>query len=247
MNMFPSRRPSLSDSDALARSALQHHFDSLEQQHEAASLGMWVFLVTEIMFFGGIITAYVVYRSFYPAAFADASSHLDITLGGVNTAVLICSSLTMALAVHGSQVGNRKALIRFLFLTALLGLAFLGIKGLEYADKFKHHLVPGSGFSYPGTDAGQVQLFFSVYFAMTGLHALHMIIGVGVLAVLLVKACRGAYTPAYHTPVEDVGAVLAFRRYCVDLFVSVALSDWAPPLRSRWAFRAPSGWLRIQP
>ena len=205
MNMFPSGRPSLSDRDAVARTALQHHFDSLEQQHEASSLGMWVFLVTEIMFFGALFTAYVVYRTFYPAAFADASSHLDITLGGVNTAVLICSSLTMALAVRGAQVGNRKELIIFLILTSLLGLAFLGIKSVEYADKFKHHLVPGSGFSYPSTDARQVQLFFSVYFAMTGLHALHMIIGIGVLAVLLVKACRGAYTPEYHTPVEMSG------------------------------------------
>jgi len=195
----------LSDSDAVDRSALQHHFDSLEQQREASSLGMWVFLVTEIMFFGGLFTAYVVYRTFNPAAFADASSHLDITLGGVNTAVLICSSLTMALAVHGAQVGNRKALIIFLIITSLLGLTFLGIKGIEYADKFKHHLVPGSGFAYPGTAARQVQLFFSLYFAMTGLHALHMIIGIGVMAVLLVKACRGAYTPAYHTPVEVSG------------------------------------------
>jgi cytochrome c oxidase subunit 3 len=195
----------LSDSDALAPSGLQHHFDSLEQQNEASSLGMWVFLVTEVMFFGGMFTAYIVYRTFYPAAFADASHHLDITLGGVNTAVLICSSLTMALAVHGSQVGNRKALIGFLILTALLGLTFLGIKAVEYADKFEHHLVPGSAFSYPGPDARQVQLFFSVYFAMTGLHALHMIIGVGVLSVLLIKACRGAYSPAYHTPVEVSG------------------------------------------
>jgi cytochrome c oxidase subunit III len=195
----------LSDSDALARSGLQHHFDSLDQQHEASSLGMWVFLVTEVMFFGGIFTAYVVYRTFYPSAFADASRHLDITLGAVNTAVLICSSLTMALAVHGSQVGSRKALIAFLVLTALLGLTFLGIKAVEYADKFEHHLVPGSAFSYPGPDARQVQLFFSVYFAMTGLHALHMIIGVGVLSVLVIKASRGVYSAAYHTPVEVSG------------------------------------------
>src|SRR5262249_6621030 len=141
MNMSLSRRPSLSDSDAVAHSGLQHHFDSLEQQREASSLGMWVFLVTEIMFFGGMFTAYVVYRTFYLGPFPAASSHLDITLGAVNTAVLICSSLTMALAVHGSQVGNRKALIGFLILTSLLGLTFLGIKGVEYADKFKHHLV----------------------------------------------------------------------------------------------------------
>jgi cytochrome c oxidase subunit 3 len=189
-----------------AHSALAHHFDNLEQQREAGSLGMWVFLITEVMFFGGMFTAYIIYRIFYPGAFAGASRHLDVTLGGINTAVLICSSLTMALAVYGSQVGSRKMLVGFLILTLLLGTAFLGIKFTEYYHKFEEHLVPGSSFAYPDPDARrQVELFFSLYFAMTGLHALHMVIGVGVLAVLIFQAWRGRFSPAYHTPVELSG------------------------------------------
>ncbi len=185
---------------------LAHHFDSMAQQREASSLGMWVFLVTEIMFFGGMFTAYMVYRTYYPAAFAGASHHLNIVLGGINTAVLICSSLTMALAVLGSQVGNRRMLAGFLVLTILLGLIFLGIKAVEYHHKFEEHLVPGPNFRYPqGQHVQQMQLFFSIYFAMTGMHALHMVIGIVTLGVLLVLSLRGRYTPEYHAPVELTG------------------------------------------
>ena len=185
---------------------LAHHFDSMAQQREASSLGMWVFLVTEIMFFGGMFTAYMVYRTYYPGAFAGASHHLNIVLGGINTAVLICSSLTMALAVLGSQVGNRKMLAGFLVLTILLGLTFLGIKAVEYHHKFEEHLVPGPNFRYPeGQHAQQMQLFFSIYFAMTGMHALHMVIGVVALSVLLWFGLQGRYTPEYHAPVELTG------------------------------------------
>jgi len=166
---------------------------------------MWVFLVTEIMFFGGVFTVYLVYRTFYPEAFADASRHLDLVLGGLNTIVLICSSLTMALAVYSAQVGNRKMLMRFLVMTLLLGMVFLGIKAVEYAQKFEHHLVPGAAFTYPGPFAKQAQLFFSIYFAMTGVHALHMIIGIGVLAFLILQARRGMYTPEHHSMVELSG------------------------------------------
>jgi cytochrome c oxidase subunit III len=186
-------------------SALAHHFDTIEQQREAATLGMWVFLVTEIMFFGGMFTAYVAYRAAYPGAFAAGSGHLDIALGGINTAVLIASSLTMALAVYGSQVGNRKMLVWFLIVTILLGLVFLGIKAVEYHDKFEHHLVPGHSFSFPGSKPMSAQLFFSLYFAMTGMHALHMIIGIGLLTVLVVQASRGRFSPEYHSPVEMTG------------------------------------------
>ena len=186
-------------------SALAEQFRDLEQQREASSLGMWVFLVTEIMFFGGLFLAYTVARTTHPAAFAQASRHLDVTLGSANTAVLIVSSLTMALAVHASQVGRRRALIAFLILTIALGCTFLGIKAIEYADKFHHHLVPGSGFSFSGPEARPAELFFSLYFAMTGLHALHMVIGVGVVVVLLLRARRCRYTVQYHTPVELSG------------------------------------------
>ena len=191
----------MADSHALP----SHQFDDIEQQQEVASLGMWVFLVTEVMFFGGLFTGYAVYRAAYPAAFAEGSQHLDILLGGINTAVLIASSLTMALAVHSAQLGERSALVRFLLLTILLGLVFLGIKGLEYAHKFEEHLVPGSQFVAEGPHAPQMQLFFGFYFSMTGMHALHMVIGIGILAVLTWQAWRGHFSPGYWTPVELAG------------------------------------------
>jgi cytochrome c oxidase subunit III len=188
-----------------SRAVVLHQFDDVEQQYEAASLGMWVFLLTEIMFFGGLFTGYAVYRAAYPLAFAEGSRHLDILLGGVNTAVLIGSSLTMALAVHSAQVGERQALVRFLLLTMLLGLVFLGIKGLEYAHKFEEHLVPGQSFVAGGPHAQQIQLFFGFYFSMTGMHAVHMVIGIGILAVLARQAWRGRFSPAFFTPVELTG------------------------------------------
>jgi cytochrome c oxidase subunit III len=188
-----------------AHTVLAQHFDTIEQQREAGSLGMWIFLVTEVMFFGGLFLGYVTYRITYPEAFADASRHLDTVLGAVNTAVLICSSLTMALAVHSAQVSKRLLLLVCLGATLLLGVVFLGIKFTEYAHKFVEHLVPGRAFVYPGPYTQPAELFFSLYFAMTGLHALHMVIGVGVLAVLCVQAWRGRFSPAYHTPVELSG------------------------------------------
>ena len=184
---------------------LQHHFDSMEQQRDASSLGMWVFLVTEILFFGGLFLAYTVYRSRYPVAFAEASRHLDITLGTFNTAVLIISSLTMALAVYSAALGRRKAIILFLLATMALGGTFLGVKAVEYTHKFHDHLVPGAGFRFPGPDARPAEIFFSLYFTMTGLHAAHMIIGIGLLTVLVLQARRGRYGPGYYTPVEVSG------------------------------------------
>lgn len=166
---------------------------------------MWVFLLTEIMFFGGMFLGYTVYRLLYPEAFAEGSHHLDVVLGGINTAVLIGSSLTMALAVHAAQVGERRQLIRFLAGTLGLGLVFLGIKAIEYAHKFEAHLVPGSRFVYEGPHAPQVQLFLSFYFGMTGMHALHMLIGIGLLSVLIRLAWRGRFSPDYYTPVEMIG------------------------------------------
>lgn len=182
-----------------------HQFDTPIQQYEASTLGLWVFLVTEIMFFGGMFLGYTVYRFLYPAAFAAGSHHLDVVLGGINTAVLLGSSLTMALAVHAAQVGERQQLLRCLAGTLGLGLVFLGIKTLEYGHKFAAHLVPGSRFVYEGQHAPQVQLFFSFYFSMTGMHALHMLIGIGLLSVLIRLAWRGRFSPDYHTPVEAVG------------------------------------------
>ena len=184
---------------------LAHQFDDLEQQHEAVTLGMWAFLATEIMFFGGLFTGYTVYRSAYPEAFAAGSRILERPLGTINTAVLIASSLTMALAVRSAQLGKRQALVAFLLLTILLGSVFLGIKAVEYSHKFEHHLVPGHWFHYDGPHAQQVHLFFFFYFVMTGMHALHMVIGVGILAVLLFQSWRGRYSSLYFSPVENTG------------------------------------------
>ncbi len=187
------------------QAGLQHHFDNMEQQREAGTLGMWVFLVTEIMFFGGMFAAYILYRSFYPEAFAYASSELNALFGGINTLVLIGSSLTVVLAVRAAQTGNRRGQVIFLALTLLLGFAFLGIKTIEYAEKFEKHHIPGPGFQWDGPDAPHAQMFFFLYFALTGVHALHMIVGIGIFSVLLYFARRGRYTPEYHSPLEVGG------------------------------------------
>jgi cytochrome c oxidase subunit 3 len=193
---------------------LLHHFVDAEQQRDAASLGMWLFLATEIMFFGGMFCAYLIYRYWYYSEFAAGSRSLDITLGTVNTAVLICSSLTVALGVRAAQMGKRKLLVILLLLTIVFGFAFLGIKGVEWYDKYKEHHIPGPSFNvddlvnaYPQIhiDQQHEQIYFSLYFAMTGLHALHMIIGVGMFAFLTNYAWKGRYTPKYYTPIEMGG------------------------------------------
>jgi cytochrome c oxidase subunit III len=187
--------------------ALREQFETPAQQKEASTLGMWIFLVTEIMFFGGMFLAYAVYRSIYPNVFSTASNTLNVVIGAVNTGVLLCSSFTMVLAVRSAQIGNRKALIVFLILTMLFGGAFLGVKAYEWNEKFVEHHVPGPTFHLEGTPMqGQAQLFFSLYFAMTGVHALHMVVGVGIMLVLLFQAYAGKYTPDYYTPV-DVGGL----------------------------------------
>jgi cytochrome c oxidase subunit 3 len=185
--------------------ALAHHFDNLAQQSEASTLGMWVFLVTEVLFFGGIFAAYCVYRSWYPAAFAAASHELDVTLGTINTVVLITSSLTMALAVHAAQLGQRRLLLLFLIATMVLGGVFLGIKSVEYYHKFAEHHIPGPGFEFEKEHFRHAQIFFSLYFIMTGLHALHMIIGIGVMLVMLWWSWRGTITAEYSSPIEISG------------------------------------------
>ena len=188
-----------------ARGVLWHHFHSLEQQKDTATLGMWIFLVTEILFFGGLFAVYVVYRTAYPEAWMDGSHTLDVAVGAVNTAVLIGSSLTMAMAVHAAQLGRRGGLVVFLLATILLGGAFLGIKGVEYHHKWEENLIPGPGFDFHGQGKGHVQLFFALYFAMTGMHALHMVIGLGLLLNLVRQGLRGRFGVDYNTPVEMVG------------------------------------------
>ena len=187
------------------RAPLAHQFDSLEQQVEASTLGMWVFLVTEVLFFGGLFLTYTVYLSFYPAAFAVASHELDIVLGTTNTVVLITSSLTMALAVHAAQTGARRPLLIFLALTMFLGTVFLGIKGVEYYHKFVEHHVPGASFEFERQYARHAQIFFSLYFMMTGVHALHMVVGIGIMLVMFVLSWRGTITESYYSPIEISG------------------------------------------
>jgi cytochrome c oxidase subunit III len=186
-------------------SELRHHFDTMEQQQHAATLGMWVFLMTEVLFFGGLFLTYTVYRTWYPDMFAEASRQLNITLGAVNTIVLIGSSLTMALGVHAAQLGERRKLVLFLILTMILGSVFLGVKYFEYAEKFHHHLVPGPNFAFAAPYEQTAQLYFSLYFAMTGLHALHMIVGLGIMTVMVIWAWRGKFSAEYYTPIEISG------------------------------------------
>jgi cytochrome c oxidase subunit 3 len=184
---------------------LQHHFRDLPSQQDAATFGMWVFIAQEILFFGGLFMMYAVYRAVYPQGFAEASHHLDWKLGAFNTAVLIGSSLTMALAVHAAALGRSRQTVLWLLLTIALGSVFLGVKVVEYADKFEHHLVPGPHFQFPGPHARPAEIFYSLYFAMTGLHALHMVIGIPIIAVIAALAGRGRYGSAYYTPVEITG------------------------------------------
>lgn len=182
---------------------LQHHFHSMGQQLEASILGMWVFLVTEVMFFGGLFMAYLLYRSLYPEAWLLGSKELNELLGGLNTVVLICSSLTMALAVRAAQVGSWMGQVVNLILTIIFGTVFLVVKYFEYAAKFEHHLVPGAHFD-PARDPAQ-QLFFSLYFMMTGIHALHMVVGIVLMLIILRMAWKGRFSPEYFAPVEISG------------------------------------------
>jgi len=213
---------------------LYGHFQTLEQQKESATLGMWIFLVTEVLFFGGLFLAYTINRSAFSVAFGTGSNTLDIRLGGGNTVVLILSSLTMAMAVWSAQVGKKPLVTIFLILTLLLGGTFLGVKVIEYKQKFDHHLIPSHGFDLayraahptPADDPKAIaaekdelekalekdpdinshaQLYFSLYFGMTGLHALHMIVGAGLILWLIKNSIAGRYSPRYNTPVEVVG------------------------------------------
>lgn len=191
---------------AEAHPGLAHHFDSYEQQREASTLGVWLFIVQEIMFFGGLFMAYIVYRSAHAGAFAAGSHELDIKLGAFNTAVLIGSSLTMALGVRAAQLGKVRQLAGFLAGTIGLGAVFLGVKVVEYSAKWHHHLVPGPHFQWPDLAAKPfVQMFYNLYFAMTGLHALHMIIGMAILAWMIPTALKGRWTPKNYNFVEGVG------------------------------------------
>jgi cytochrome c oxidase subunit III len=186
-------------------SVLERHFRDLEQQRNASTLGMWIFLATEVMFFGVLFLGYTAYRVVYYESFAEGSHHLKLLLGSINTTVLLSSSLTMALAIHEAQLGRHRALVGFLLVTMLLGAVFLAIKALEYYYEYEEHLVPGLNFAFGGPNPGHVEIFFIVYFFMTGLHAFHLTVGIGLVAGIAFLAWRGRYTSEYHTPVELTG------------------------------------------
>ncbi len=195
---------------------LHHQFDDTDQQHEASSFGMWIFLCTELMFFGGMLTGYTIFRNLYPQAFAAGAHLLNWKLGATNTAVLICSSLTMALAVHAAQTGKRRQMIFFLLSTMALGLVFLDIKvqfewGHEWADKLVPglHWAPSSGllhhFAGLHVPANHVEMFMFFYFVLTSVHALHMVVGEGIMAVLVIVGLRGHLGVHRSNPVEVAG------------------------------------------
>ena len=243
---------------------LQHHFDTPEQQFDAGKLGIWLFLATEILLFGGLFCAYAIYRANHPEVFVYAHQFLDKVLGGTNTVILLCSSLTMAWAVRASQLGQRRLLIALLSLTLLGGFGFMGIKYVEYKAKWEHGLLPGTHFAHhedgeaevppaaaatpaptpkaarvaaSATDVkttikpaaqgprgtvspseaaergalshakrpSNVQIFFGIYFLMTGLHGLHVLAGMGAIVWILVRSIKGHFGPEYFTPVDFVG------------------------------------------
>jgi cytochrome c oxidase subunit 3 len=197
----------------------RHHFETQEQQREAGTFGMWLFLLTEIMFFGGMFFAYLLYRNWYNPAFVAGSNQLSIPLGTANTAILISSGFFMALAVWAAEVKKKNLLVIYLVLTTLFGLAFLGVKYFEYKEKFELHHIPGASFDVSqfinphayglkeeplAPDMAQkTQVFFFLYFAMTGMHALHMIIGIVLLVWLMWRANRGEFTAGYVAPIEN--------------------------------------------
>jgi len=188
---------------------LRVQFDTAEQQRDCSTLGMWIFLITEIMFFGGMFTAYTIYRQWYPEVFAICSSSLNAPIGATNTCILLFSSFTMVMAVRSGQVGSRKGMSTWLLSTLFFGTCFLIVKAYEWNEKFVEHHVPGTGFHFAELSAGQqgpAQIFFSLYFAMTGLHALHMVVGVGMLIWLIVQARKGIFSPKYYTPI-DIGGL----------------------------------------
>lgn len=190
----------------MSREALAEHFDDMQQQRLAAGLGMWGFLATEVLFFGVLFASYIVYRMYFPQAYLEASAHLYRWLGATNTAVLLASSFTMALAVHAAATDNSRASAGWLAVTVALGAAFMGIKAVEYYLDYKDQLVPVLNWHYEGAaDERHVKMFAILYFVMTGLHALHVTVGVGLLSVLAVFAWRHHYSAAYYTPVEMSG------------------------------------------
>jgi cytochrome c oxidase subunit 3 len=185
----------------------------LPQQHEAAELGMWAFLATEVLLFGGLVFAYAVYRFGYPADFAAAAGHTRILIGTANTAILLTSSFLVAWAVAAAKLSEARVAAILLSAAALMGVGFLALKGLEYTLEYREHLLPGSGFVFSAPNARGAKLFFLFYFIATGLHAIHLLVGIVVLALIARRAGQGAYSRTYHAPLT----VAALYWHFVDL------------------------------
>jgi len=186
-------------------SHVQHHFVDSEQQFDSAKLGMWLFLVTEILFFGGLFVAYIIYRAWNPDLFTKASVQLDTILGAANTAVLIFSSLTMAMSIREIQLNRVKRSMIYMGITILCAIFFMVVKYFEYAHKFEIGIFPGENYTFTGIDDPQASIFFSIYYMMTGLHGIHVIIGIGLIGWLILKARKGAFSSEYYTPIEITG------------------------------------------
>ncbi len=184
---------------------LQHHFADPQQQKDSAKLGTWVFLLTEVLLFGGLFCFYSIYRSWNPEIFHNAHKFLDVTLGATNTVVLIVSSLTMALAIRSMQLGNRKQTIWFLVATVLLASTFMVVKYFEYTHKIHLGQLPGKWYTFDGIAGSNPHIFFSAYFLMTGLHGFHVLGGIGLIIWLIIKTARGGFSPEYYTPIEMTG------------------------------------------
>jgi len=190
---------------------LEHHFVSTEQQFDSAKLGMWLFLITEILLFAGMFVAYAVYRQWHPEAFLEASVTLDQFLGTVNTIVLLTSSLTVALSIHYIQKDEQSKSFWSLMATLALAGVFLVIKYFEYTAKFEHGIYPGALFEPHGAkyehlaNIPYVAQFFSIYFVMTGIHGFHVVVGMGIIAWIASRVYRGHFGSDYFTHVELTG------------------------------------------
>lgn len=185
--------------------ALAHHFKSLGQQFDTAKLGIWLFLCTEIVMFGGLFVGYIIFHGLYPEMFAEGASHLDWRLGAINTIVLLASSFTMASGIHFAQTNQRKKSMIALGITVLCGLIFMVIKYFEYHHKIELGLVPGKFFSFEGAEHANLALYFSFYFLMTGLHGSHVLVGLGLIIWVMIRTKKGEFDSEFYTPVEGVG------------------------------------------
>ena len=189
----------------LPEGILSHHFESLHQQNEAVRMGMWLFLATEVMLFAGLFCAYAYYRFEFYEGFAQASRHIDLWAGTLNTVILITSSLSVALALHFARTDRRRLAVTCLAATLLMGFAFLGIKSFEYYHKFQEGALPGRYYHFKEVQQAGAPMYFTIYFLATGLHAIHVIVGMTVLTVLMIKTARGRFSSRYSTGLEMGG------------------------------------------